>query len=70
MKETTIQAFTEFHEIIEAFDVRTVIYRGMKSVTFPLIPKIGRIIPPKSIGSRKANEKEILRLFKDAYAPR
>jgi type I restriction enzyme M protein len=37
----------------------------MKSVTFPLLPKIGRINPPESIGSRQANEKEILRLFKE-----
>jgi FRG domain len=65
MKETTIHTFAEFHRIIETNDARTVIYRGMKSVTYPLIPKIGRIVPPKSIGSREANEKEILRLFKE-----
>lgn len=65
MKEIEIHTFAELHEIIEGYDERTIIYRGMKSVNFPLIPKIGRIIPPKSIGSRKANEKEILRLFKE-----
>jgi len=65
MKETEIRNFTEFHEIIEDYDARTVIYRGMKSVNFPLIPKIGRIVPPPSFRSRKANEQEILRLFKE-----
>ena len=35
MKEIPIHAFTEFHEIIENYDARTVIYRGMKSVKFP-----------------------------------
>ena len=65
MKEIWIQTFTALHEIIEAYDARTVIYRGMKSVKYPLIPKIGRIVPPPSIGSREANEKEILRLFKE-----
>lgn len=65
MKETEIHTFTELHEIIDTYDARTVIYRGMKSVKYPLIPKIGRIEPPKSIGSREANEKEILRLFKE-----
>jgi hypothetical protein len=65
MKEIRIRTFAEFHEVIETYDARTVIYRGMKSVQFPLIPKIGRIVPPESIGSREANEKEILRLFKE-----
>jgi hypothetical protein len=65
MREIEIHTFAEFHEIIETYDERTIIYRGMKSVEFPLIPKIGRIVPPKSIGSKEANEKEILRLFKE-----
>jgi hypothetical protein len=65
MKEICIHTFTEFHEVIETYDARTVIYRGLKSVKFPLIPKIGRIIPPEPIGSREANEKEILQLFKE-----
>jgi hypothetical protein len=33
----------------------------MKSVRFPLMPKIGRIVPPGSIRTGEANEKEILR---------
>jgi hypothetical protein len=65
MKETRIDSFTEFHEVIEKYDARTVIYRGMKSVEYPLIPKIGRIAPPDSVGSREKNEQEILRLFKE-----
>src|SRR5678816_2453674 len=65
MQEIEIHTFAELHEIIETYDARTVIYRGMKSVKFPLMPKIGRIIPPDSIGSREANEKEIIRLFKE-----
>ena len=64
MKEIRINDFTEFHEIIDDYDARTVIYRGMKSVDYPLIPKIGRIVPPDSVGSRQKNEQEILRLFK------
>lgn len=65
MNEIEIHSFSELHEIIETYDERTIIYRGMKSVKYPLIPKIGRIVPPRSIGSREANEKEILRLFKE-----
>src|SRR5687768_8203437 len=65
MKQIEIHTFEELHKVIETYDERTIIYRGMKSAKFPLIPKIGRIVPPRSIGSREANEKEILRLFKE-----
>ena len=65
MKQIEIHTFEELHQLIEAYDERTIIYRGMKSVKFPLLPKIGRIIPPRAIRSREANEQEILRLFKE-----
>src|SRR5690349_11458428 len=65
MKEIVINSFSGLHDVIENYDARTVIYRGVKSVEFPLMPKVGRIVPPKSNGSREANEKEILRLFKE-----
>jgi hypothetical protein len=65
MKETEINDFTEFHRIIDTYDARTVIYHGMKSVEYPLIPKIGRVVPPDSLSSREKNEQEILRLFKE-----
>ena len=69
MKEFEMKTFTELHDIIEKCDARTVIYRGVKSVKFPLIPKIGRIVTPASMRSRQANEKEILRLFKEQALP-
>jgi type I restriction enzyme M protein len=65
MNEITIQTFSEFHTLIETYDARIVVYRGIKSVNFALMPKVGRIVPPRSMGSREANEKEILRLFKE-----
>ncbi len=37
----------------------------MKSVDYLLIPKIGRVVPSHSFGSREKNEQEILRLFKE-----
>ena len=65
MKEIEISKFTELHQVIEKYDARVVIYRGIKSQNYPLLPKIGRIIPPDAIGSREKNELEILRLFKE-----
>ena len=69
MKEFEIKTFTELHKIIENYDARTIIYRGVKSVKYPLIPKIGRIIPPSSVRSSATNEKEILRMFKEQALP-
>lgn len=69
MKEVEIHTFNELHEIIENYDARTVMYRGVKSVNYPLIPKIGRSVPPASARSREANEREILRLFKEKALP-
>ena len=65
MKEIEINSFKDLHDIIQTYDAKTVVYRGMKSVQFPLMPKVGRITPPRAIPSREANEKEILRLFKE-----
>lgn len=65
MKEHRIQSFIELHQVIDGYNARTVIYRGMKSVNFPLIPKIGRVTPPDFMKSREKNELEILRLFKE-----
>lgn len=65
MAEHRIQNFLDFHRVVEQYDARSVIYRGVKSVHYPLLPKIGRVIPPESIGSREKNEQEILRLFKE-----
>lgn len=69
MKETQVKTFAELHELIEQYDARTFIYRGVKSVQYPLIPKIGRIVPPDSVKSKEWNEKEILRLFKEQSLP-
>lgn len=69
MKEIEIKTFSELHDVIEKYDARTVIYRGIKSVNYPLIPKVGRIDPPQSAKSREGNEREMLRLFKEQSLP-
>jgi hypothetical protein len=69
MKQFEIGRFTELHNLIEKYDARSVIYRGVKSRDYPLIPKIGRIVPPDSAKSREGNEREILRLFKEQALP-
>jgi hypothetical protein len=63
MREIEINTFPAFHDLIEIYNAMTIIYGRMKSVKFPLTPKVGRFVPRRSIPSRAANEKEILRLF-------
>ncbi len=44
MKEIKIDTFSALHDLIETYDARTVIYRGIKSVKYPLMPKVGRSV--------------------------
>lgn len=75
MKTINIASFSDLHETIEDYGTKIIIYRGVKSVSYELIPKIGRIIPKSSSKGKVSeekkenNEKEILRLFKERAWP-
>ena len=69
MEEYTVHSFAELHKIIDGYRDRTMIYRGVKSTEFELLPKIGRISPPSPDESKTENEKEILRTFKERALP-
>jgi hypothetical protein len=69
MKEQTINNFGELHEIIESFGTSGMVYRGVKSKSYELIPKLGRLTLPPSTKSPENNEKEILRIFKRRALP-
>src|SRR5689334_7081773 len=69
MKEDYISSFDDLHTKIAAFGAKQTIYRGLRSSQFELIPCIGRLVPPPSSRSKSANEKEILRLFKEKSLP-
>ena len=69
MKERLIESFTNLHEIVEGYGLKTMIYRGVKSIDYKLIPKIGRIIPSPSVTSKEINETEILRIFSERALP-
>jgi len=45
MSEIEIDTFSALHDLIERFEAKTVIYRGIKSVRFPLMPKVGQMVP-------------------------
>jgi hypothetical protein len=69
MEEYLIHSFGELHEIIDRYEKRVMIYRGVKSVTYDLVPKIGRITPPSPDDDRGENEQEIIRTWKERALP-
>ena len=69
MEEYVIHSFGELHEIIDRYETRIMIYRGVKSVKYDLVPKIGRISPPSPDEDRGENEQEIIRTWKERSLP-
>jgi hypothetical protein len=69
MEEYLIHSFGELHEIIDRYNNRMMIYRGVKSVSYDLVPKIGRISPPTPDKDRGENEQEIIRTWKERALP-
>ena len=69
MEEYVIHSFGELHEIIDRYETRIMIYRGVKSVMYDLVPKIGRISPPSPDEDRGENEQEIIRTWKERALP-
>ena len=68
MGEIEIQSFNELHSAVEKHRGQTFIYRGVKSTSYQLIPKLGRykkIIPSNFV----SEEQRILRLFKEQAVP-
>ena len=63
-----IESFAKFHEVIESFGKRTVVYRGVRKESYRLIPKVGRH-PGQSLASIWKIELEALRLFKERAVP-
>ena len=72
MAQFTINSFSDLHDIVESYGnaaITTVIYRGVKSSSYKLIPKIGRLKHFKSKDLQENDEKLILRLFKQQAIP-
>jgi len=69
MEEYLIHSFGELHKIIDRYEDRKMIYRGVKSISYDLVPKIGRINPPTPDKDRSENEQEIIRTWKERALP-
>ena len=69
MEEYQINSFGDLHNIIDGYKDKTMIYRGVKSADYNLLPKIGRLSPASPSIDKNDNEKEILRIFKERALP-
>jgi hypothetical protein len=69
MEEYEIHSFGELHDIIDRYRGKTMIYRGVKSIDFELLPKIGRLSPRSPSTNKNELEREILRIFKERALP-
>ena len=65
MKKEYYTTFTEFHELVQKKRFTPRIYRGVKSINYPLKPKIGWL-PLRDGQDRKNEEKELFVRFKQA----
>lgn len=63
-----VSSFDVFHRVIADFDRKTIVYRGVKDVSYELIPKIGRYDKFNS-GNIDRAEKRILTIFKQQALP-
>ncbi|MGB7875338.1 MAG: FRG domain-containing protein [Anaerolineales bacterium] len=69
MKEISINSFTELHEHMDTYGTKVMIYRGVKSIDYKLLPKIGRLSPPLPTDDKSENEIAILQKFKERALP-
>ena len=65
MADKQIQSFEDFHRAVEAYSGKTVIFRGVKSTSHMLLPKIGRYKKFQKSGDTLREERYMLRLFKE-----
>jgi hypothetical protein len=68
MADIPIESFNDLYDAVEQYSDLTVIYRGVRSITYQLIPKIGRYRRLHST-DRVKEERSILRLFREQALP-
>lgn len=68
MADKYISSFVDLHQAVESYGKETVIYRGLKTLDYDLIPDVGRYAKFNSSNIEK-HEKTILQLFKQQAIP-
>lgn len=65
MTDIRISAFEKLHRAVQAYTGKTVIFRGVRKLSYELVPKIGRYEKFKKSSDTLSEEKYMLRLFKE-----
>jgi hypothetical protein len=68
MADKEIWKFDDLYEAVEGYSDITVVYRGVKSTSYKLVPKIGRY-KRLHFSDRLKEERTILRLFREQAVP-
>ncbi|KQX90559.1 FRG domain-containing protein [Variovorax sp. Root473] len=68
MAEHRINSFADYHDIVTKYSDVAVVFRGVRSVDFELLPKVGRYKKLHS-DDRQKEERQILKLFQDQATP-
>ena len=69
MREIIIKSFEEFHKAVMAYGRKTVVYRGVRSTSYKLIPKIGRVKFLNKSADPEQQEKSVFELFRMRAIP-
>jgi hypothetical protein len=71
MADKLAESFEDLHKWVESFGKKTIIYRGLRDLTFELVPKVGRYKKFKNLSASALQEEEqtMLRLFKEQALP-
>jgi len=69
MPDKQIRSFVDLHQTVEGYSGKTVIFRGVRSLSYELVPKIGRYEKFKKSGDTLCEERYMLRLFKQQAVP-
>ena len=65
--EYKVSTFNELHDIVDEYPQRSVIYRGVKDITYKLVPRLGRI--NRNVKDIFECEKHLFFLFKTSARP-
>ena len=68
MQKFTVKTFEELHAVVQSYEEQKRIFRGVTSVSYSLIPKLGRYKSFRNSNIQRA-ERTMLRLFKEQAVP-
>lgn len=68
MVDTPIESFEQFHRWVESYGDKSIIYRGVRDLSYKLVPRVGRYKKFLPFNVEKV-EKTILRLFREQALP-